>query len=71
MSNKEMGSYKASRVFIISFHLTAPIKCNPWIKLSWGPQKHFIVKKLKNDSIKTQGDSSPSNKQANCSENTS
>jgi hypothetical protein len=63
--SKEMGSYKVSRVF------TVPTKCNPWIKLSWGPQKHPIAKNLKNDSIQTQSNSSPSTKLANCSKNTS
>jgi hypothetical protein len=36
-----------------------------------GPRKHFIAKNLKNDSVQTQGDSPPSTKLVNCSENTS
>jgi hypothetical protein len=39
MSSKEMGSYKASRVFVI-----AATKCNPWIKLSWDNRKHYNAK---------------------------
>ena len=39
--------------------LTAPTKCNLWIKLSWGPWKHSTAKKLKNDSVHTQDESSP------------
>jgi len=35
--------------------LTAATKCNPWIKLSWGPSKHSTAKKLKNGSVHTQG----------------
>jgi hypothetical protein len=54
-----------------AFRLTAATKCNHWIKLSRGPQKHSIAKKLKNGSIQTQGKSSPSNKLVNYLENTS
>ena len=49
-------------------HLTAATKGNPWIKLSWGPWKHSTAKKLKNGSIHTQSESSPSTKLANHSE---
>jgi hypothetical protein len=49
-------------------HLTAATKCNPWIKLSWGPWKHSTAKKLINDSVHTQDESSPSTKLANYSE---
>jgi hypothetical protein len=66
MSSKEMGSYNMSRVFIICLP-----KCSPWIKLSWGPRKHSIDKKLKNGCVQTQSDTSPSTKLTKCSENTS
>jgi hypothetical protein len=71
MSSKEMDSYKASRVFIVCLPPHSSHKKNPWIKLSWGPRKHSIAKKLKNDSVQNLGNSSPSTKLANCSENTS
>jgi hypothetical protein len=45
-------------------HLTAATKCNPWIKLSWGPWKHSTANKLKNGSVQTQGESTPSTKLA-------
>ena len=47
-------------------HLTAPTKCNPQIKLSWGPWKHSTAKE--NSSVHTQGASSPPTKLANYSE---
>ena len=28
-------------------------KCNPYVKLSWGPLKHSIAKKFKNSSVKS------------------
>jgi hypothetical protein len=71
MNSKEMGSYKASRSFIICFCLTAATKCSPWKKLSWGPRKHFVAKKVKNGSVQTQGDSSPFTKLAKYRENIS
>jgi hypothetical protein len=37
------------------------------MKLSWGPRKHSMAEKLKSDSVQTQGDSSTSNKSADCS----
>jgi hypothetical protein len=71
MISKEMGSYKASRIFTICLPLHNSHKIQPLIQLSWGPQKHSIAKKFKNHSVQTQGDSSPSAKLANSSENTS
>jgi hypothetical protein len=71
MSSKEMGSYKAYRVSIIYLPLYSSHRMQPLIKLSWSLRKHSIAKKLINGSVKTQGDSSPSTKSANCSENTS
>jgi hypothetical protein len=71
MSNKEMGSYKASRFFVTCLAPHSPTKCNPWIKLAWGPPKHSVAMKLKNDSVQTQGDSSSSTKLAESSENAS
>jgi hypothetical protein len=65
-----MGSLWTSRVFIICIPPPAATKCNHRIKLSLGPRKHCIVKKLKNDSVQPQGHSSPSTKLADCSENT-
>jgi len=49
-------------------HLTAATKCSPWVKLSWGLCKHSTAKKLKNGSIHTQKELSPSAKVANYSE---
>jgi len=49
-------------------HLTAATKCNPWIKLSRSSWKHSAANKLKNGSVHTQDESSPSTKSANYSE---
>jgi len=56
------------RIMLTSFasHLTVATKCNPWIKLLWGPWKHSTAKKLENGSVQTQGEFSPSTKLANC-----
>jgi hypothetical protein len=70
-SRKEMGSKKRPEFPLFAFHLTAATKYNPWKKLLWGPRKFSIAKKLKKGLVRTQGDSSPSTKLANCSENTS
>jgi hypothetical protein len=71
MSSKETGSYKASRVFIICLPLHRNHKMQPLDKAFMGARKYSIAKKLKNGSVQTQGNSSPSTKLANCSENTS
>ena len=57
------------RIMLISSasHLTAPTKCNLWIKLSWGPWKHSTANKLENGPVHTQGQS-PSTKLAKYSE---
>ena len=36
------------RITLASFasHLTAPTKCNPWAKLSWGPLKTFYCQEM-------------------------
>jgi len=35
--------------------ITAATKCNPGIKLSWGPSKPSTAKKFKTGSVHTQG----------------
>ena len=44
------------RIMVTSFasHLTTVTKCNPWIKLLWGPWKYSTSKKLKYSSVQTQ-----------------
>jgi hypothetical protein len=66
-THKEPGGHYLERIMLTSFasHLTADTKCNPWINLSRGPWKHSTVKKLKNGSVCTQSESSPSTKLAN------
>jgi hypothetical protein len=71
MSSTEMGSYTASRVFILCLPPHNGHKMQPLDKAFMGPRKHSIANKLKNGSVQTEGDSSPSTKLANCSENTS
>jgi hypothetical protein len=71
MSSKEIGSYKASRVFLICLPHHSSHKIQPLHKAFMGPLKTFYCQEIENDSVQTQGDSSPSTKLANCSENTS
>jgi hypothetical protein len=49
-------------------HLTAATKCSRWIKLPCRACKRSTAKKLKNGSVQTQGESSPSIEVANYSE---
>jgi len=52
-----------------SFHNLPPTSQQPQnAKLSHAPRKHSITKILKNGSVQSQGESSPSTKMAKCSE---
>jgi hypothetical protein len=70
MSSKEMGCYKASRVFLISLPPHSSHKLQPLDKAFMAPPKAYC-RKIKNGFVQTQGDSSPSTKLANSLENTS
>jgi hypothetical protein len=61
MSSNKMGSYKMFRVFIIFFSPENSHKLKRLDKALKGPRKHSVAKKLKNDFVQTQADSSPFN----------
>jgi hypothetical protein len=71
MSSKEMGSYKASTVFIICLPPHSAHKMYPLDNVFMGLPKKIFAKIFKSDSVQTQGDSSSPTKLANCAENTS
>jgi hypothetical protein len=71
ISSKEMGIYKASRVFTIFLPPHSSHKIQPLDKAFMRPPKIFYCQETENDSFQNQGNSSLSTELANCLENTS
>jgi hypothetical protein len=69
--NKEMGSYKASRIFVICLPPHTSHKTQPYDKVFMGPPKTFYWQEIEKWLRSNPGRLSPSTKLGSYSENTS